>query len=140
MGDVVSIGRLIIYPDDMLEGSLESTGAQAGIATWGSGYEALDDSSGPEVLALLAGGRRTELIECDKFASNVVAALLVSYLHWGVEDKGLVGAPPSEGGIYGASVAWDGEPRGTRAEEALCLGVQLCEGAAKAPRVLSIWK
>ena len=54
MGSAVSIGRLIIDPDDMLKGSSESTGARACVTIRGSGCEALDDSLGPEVLALLA--------------------------------------------------------------------------------------
>ena len=61
MGGVVSIRHLIIDPGDMSEGSSESTGARACVETGGSGYEALDDSPGPEVLALLAGRRRIEL-------------------------------------------------------------------------------
>ena len=61
MGGVLSIKHLIIDPDDMLERNSESTGARACVATGGSGCEALDDSPGPEVLALLAGGRHTEL-------------------------------------------------------------------------------
>ena len=61
MGGAVSIRHLIIDPDDMSEGSSESAGARADVAIGGLGYEALDDSLGPEVLALLIGGRRTEL-------------------------------------------------------------------------------
>ena len=61
MGDAVSIGHLIIDPGDMLEGSLESAGARACVATEGSGCEALDDSPGLEVLAVLAGGHLTKL-------------------------------------------------------------------------------
>ena len=61
MGGVVSIGHLIIDPSDMSEGSSEFAGARACVAIGGSGCEALDDSHGPEVLALLAKGRRTEL-------------------------------------------------------------------------------
>ena len=53
MDNAVSIGHLIIDPGDMLEGSLESAGARACVATEGSGCEALDDSPGPKVLALL---------------------------------------------------------------------------------------
>ena len=54
MGSAVYSGHLIIDPSDMSEGSLvKSTG--------GSGCEALDDSPRPKVLAILAGGRRTEL-------------------------------------------------------------------------------
>ena len=61
MGGAVSIRHLIIDPGDMSEGSSESAGAGAGVAIGRLGYEALDDSPGPEVLALLIGGRRTEL-------------------------------------------------------------------------------
>ena len=61
MGSVVSIARLIIDPGDISEGNSKSTGARACVAIGSSGYEALDDSLGPEVLAFLAGGRRTEL-------------------------------------------------------------------------------
>ena len=61
MGDAVSIRRLILDPGDMLEESSKSIGARACVAIRGSGCEALDDSPGPEVLALLAEGRRIEL-------------------------------------------------------------------------------
>ena len=61
MGSAVSIGLLIIDPGNMSKGSLESVGARACVATGGSGCEALDDSPRSEVLALLAGGHRTEL-------------------------------------------------------------------------------
>ena len=57
----MSIEHLIIDLGDMSEGSSESAGARACVATEGSGCEALNDSPRPEVLALLAGGRRTEL-------------------------------------------------------------------------------
>ena len=50
----MTIGRLIIDSGDMSKGNSESTG----------GSEALDDLLGPEVLALLAGERRTELSGC----------------------------------------------------------------------------
>ena len=49
MGDAVTIGRLIIDSGDMLEGSSKSVRA---LAIVGSGCGALDDSPGPEVLAL----------------------------------------------------------------------------------------
>ena len=61
MGGAVSFGPLIIASDDMLEGSSKSARARAGAATGGSDCEALDDSPGLEVLALLARGCRTEL-------------------------------------------------------------------------------
>ena len=61
MGGVVSIWCLMINPGDMSEGSSEFARARACVTTGGSGYEALDDSPGPEVLAFLAGGRRIEL-------------------------------------------------------------------------------
>ena len=73
MGNAVSIGCLIIDPGDMLEGSSESAGARACVATGGSGCEALDDSLGLEVLALLTRGH-------EAVAPYVVAGLLVSYL------------------------------------------------------------
>ena len=50
----MTIRHLIIDSGDMTEGNSESTG----------GSKALDDSSGPEVLALLAGGHRTKLSGC----------------------------------------------------------------------------
>ena len=58
----MSIGRLIIDPGDMSEGSLEFAGARACVATGGSGCEALDDSPGHEVLAPrgVSNGRGTE--------------------------------------------------------------------------------
>ena len=70
MGSVVSIGRLIIDSDDRSVGTSESV----------IGSEALDDSLGPEVLALLAGGRRTELSGREVVAFGVVGGLLVWYL------------------------------------------------------------
>ena len=68
----MSIERLIIDFGDMSKGNLESTG--------GSGYETLDDLPGPKVLALLAGGRCTELLGCEVVAPGVVSGLLISYL------------------------------------------------------------
>ena len=61
MDNAVSIGHLIIDPGDMLEGSSEFAGARACVMTRGSSCETLDDSLGPEFLALLAGGLCTEL-------------------------------------------------------------------------------
>ena len=61
MGDAMSIRRLMIDLGDRSVGTSESAGARACVATEGSGCEALNDSPRPEVLALLAGGRRTEL-------------------------------------------------------------------------------
>ena len=72
MGGAMSIGRLIIDSGDMSVGTLESTG--------GLGYEALDDLPRPEVLALLAGGCRTEFSGRKVVAPCVVGGLLVSYL------------------------------------------------------------
>ena len=72
MGGVVSIERLIIDSGDMLEGTSESAG--------NSGCEALDDSLGPKVLTLLAGGHCAELSRCKVVAPGVVGGLLVSYL------------------------------------------------------------
>ena len=97
MGGAVSTEHLIIDFGDMLEGNSESVG--------GSSCEALDDSHGLEVLALLAGGRRTELSGREVVASSVVGGLLVSYLRRGAREEGLVGVPPSKGGICEASVA-----------------------------------
>ena len=142
MGGAMSIARLIIDPGDITEGNSEFAGAQACVAIGGSGCEALDDSLGPEILAFLAGGRRTELWGCEAVAPCVVDGLLVSYLREGAEDERLVGTPPSEEGIYGASMvaSGGGESRGTQAEEALCLREWLYEGVARAPRVCAIWK
>ena len=72
MGCAMSIGRLIIDSDDMLEGNSESVG--------GSSSEALDDSPGPKVLALLAGGHCTEFSRHEVVALGVVGCLHVSYL------------------------------------------------------------
>ena len=68
----MSIGRLIIDSDDMLEGNSQSVG--------GSGCEALNDSPGPKVLALLIGGPRNELSGRAVVAPRVVSGLFVSYL------------------------------------------------------------
>ena len=70
MGGVVSIERLIIDFGDRSNGTSESA----------RGSEALDDSPGPEVLALLAEGRRTELSGREVVVPRVVGGLLVSYL------------------------------------------------------------
>ena len=80
MGGAMSIGRLIIDPGDMSEGSLEFAGARACVATGGSGCETLNDSPGPKVLALLARGHRTKLSGREVVAFGVVGGLLVSYL------------------------------------------------------------
>ena len=72
MGGAVSIGRLIIDSDDMLEGNSQSVG--------GSGCEALNDSPGPKVLALLAGERCIELSGYEVVTPGVVGGLPVSYL------------------------------------------------------------
>ena len=61
MGGAVNIKLLIIDPGDMLEGISKSVGARARVATGGSGCKALDDSPGPEFLALLVRGCRIEL-------------------------------------------------------------------------------
>ena len=140
MGDAVSIGRLIIDSSDMSEGSSESAGARACVVTGDLGCRALDDSLGLEVPALLAGGHRIELSGREVVTPGVVGSLLVSYLRWRAGEEGLVGAPPLEGGICGASVAWNGKSRGTRAEEALCLEVRLSEGMRRVPRVVSCQK
>ena len=66
----MSIGRLIIDFGDRSKGTSEYAG----------GSEALDDSLGPEVLALLVGGRRTELSRGEIVISGVVGGLLISYL------------------------------------------------------------
>ena len=80
MGGAVSIGRLIIDSGDNSEGSSESIGARACVATGCLGCRALDDSPGPEVLALLLGGCHTELSDYEVVAPGVVGDLLVSYL------------------------------------------------------------
>ena len=72
MGHVVSIGRLIIDSDDISVGTSKSAG--------GLSCETLNDSLGPEVLTLLAGGHRTELSERKVVAPGVLGGLLVSYL------------------------------------------------------------
>ena len=72
MGGAANIGCLIIDSGDMLEGSSESAR--------GLGYEALDDSPRPEVLALLAGGRCIELSGREVVALGVVGGFFVSYL------------------------------------------------------------
>ena len=86
MGSVVTIRCLIIDSGDMSEGNLESAG----------GSETLDDSPWPKVLALLAGGRCTELLEREVVALGIVGGLLVSYLYGEVGEEGLVASPPSE--------------------------------------------
>ena len=73
----MSIRGLIIDSGDMSKGSSESTGAQACVAIGGSGCEALDDSLGPEVLALLVGGRHTELSGREVVTPGVVGGLLI---------------------------------------------------------------
>ena len=77
----MSIESLIIDPGDMSEGSLEFAGAQARVATGGSGCEAIDDSPRPEVLSLLAEGCRTKFSRCEIVAPGVVGGILISYLH-----------------------------------------------------------
>ena len=72
MGSAVSIRRLIIDSDDRSEGTSESIR--------GSGCEALNDLSGPEVLTFLAGGCNTKLSGREVVAPGVVGGLLVSYL------------------------------------------------------------
>ena len=92
----MSIECLIIYSGDMSKGNSEFVG--------GSGCEAVDDSLGPEVLALLAGGSCTELLGPEAVAPGVVVALLISYLHCGAEKAGSVGGPPSE--VESAGPLW----------------------------------
>ena len=128
MGGVVPIGRLIIDSNDMLEGNLESA----------RGSEALDDCPWLKVLALLAGGRRTELSEREVVAPGIVGGLLILYLCWEVGEEGPVASSPSEYGILRASTTWDGESLGTWGEEALCLVVRLVEGVGRAPRVCAV--
>ena len=70
MGDVMTIGRLIIDSNDMSEGNLESSG----------GSEALSDSPWPKVLTLLARRRRTKLSRREVVTLGVVGGLLISYL------------------------------------------------------------
>ena len=71
MGGAMTIGCLIIDSGDKVEGNSESA----------RGSEALENSLGPEVLAFLAGGQRTELSRREVVALRVVGGLLVSYLH-----------------------------------------------------------
>ena len=71
MGSAVSIGCLIIDAGDRLVGTSEES-------VGGSGCEALDDSPGPEVLALLVGGCRIELSGREVVTLGVVGGLLVS--------------------------------------------------------------
>ena len=70
MGGAVSIRRLIIDSGDRSVGTSKSTGDS----------EALDDSLGPKVLALLAGGRYTELSRSEVVAPGIIGGLLVSYM------------------------------------------------------------
>ena len=121
-----SIEHLIIDLDDMSEGSIISAGARAGAATGDSSYWALDDSPRVEVLALLAEGRLIELWGLWVVPPSVVAALLISYLRWGGGEEGIMGTPPSVGGIWGHSTIWDGATNWARVEETLCLGELLC--------------
>ena len=87
MGGKVTIIHLMMDFGDMLEGCWESTRA------WGSSCECLDDSLGPEVLALLAGVRHT-----DGSGGGEVDGLYVLYQHRG----GLEGTPLLEEGMVGA--------------------------------------
>ena len=112
----------------MSEGNSEST----------EGSKALNDSPGPEVLALLVEGHRTELSRHEVVAHGVVGGLLVSYLRWKIGEKGPMASPPSEYGILGASAAKEGESLGTWADEGFCLMVHLGEGAGEAPRVCAM--
>ena len=66
----MTIVHLIIDSGDRSVGNLESSGC----------LEALDDSPGSEVLALLDGGRRTELSGRKVVTLGVVGGLLISYL------------------------------------------------------------
>ena len=90
MDGAMTIGHLMTASGDMSEERWESAGAR-----W-SGCECLDDSLGPEVLALLVGVRCTKLS-----GGGEVGGLLVLYWHWG----GLEGTLPSEDGMVGASGA-----------------------------------
>ena len=101
MGGIMIMGHLIMASGDMSKGNWDS------IEALGSGCEGLDDSPRCEVLALLAGGRHTELSRHEEAIPGVVDGLRVSYLRWG----GLEGIPPSDGGILTASRAWDVESR-----------------------------
>ena len=60
----MTIGHQVIDSDERSVGRSVSVGVS----------EALDDSPGPKVIVLLAGGHRTELSGCE------VGGLLVSYL------------------------------------------------------------
>ena len=95
MGGAVTIGHLIINSSDRSVGNSVSAGCS----------EALDDSLGFEVLALLAGGRCTELSGREVVAPGVVGGLLISYLCRGAGEEGPMASPPSEGGIRGVSAS-----------------------------------
>ena len=114
MGGTITIGRLMMAFGNMSKGRWELAGAR------GLGYEGLDDSPRPEVLALLAGVRRTKLSGCEEVTSGVVDGIRVLYLRW----RGLEGTPPSEDGMVEASGAWDVESYG---DEALGLGLRHSE-------------
>ena len=111
MGDAMTIRRLIIDSGDRSEGTSESV-----------------------------RGRCTKLLGREVIAPGVIGGLFISYLHWGAGKEGPVATPPSEGGIRGASVAWDGESLGTWAAETLCLKVQCGEGARRAHWVRAMSK
>ena len=74
MGGAVTIGRLMKASGDMPEWRWESARDR------GSNYECLDNSPGPEVLALFVGVRCTELSRREEVAPGVVNSLRVSYL------------------------------------------------------------
>ena len=101
MGGAITMGHLILASGDMPEGIWDS------VRALGSGCEGLDDSTGPEVLGLLAGVRHAKFSGCEEVAQGIVGGLHVSYLHWG----GLEGTPPSDGGILEALEVWDVESR-----------------------------
>ena len=65
MGGAVTIGRLMMASGDILDGRWESARA------WRSGCACLDDSLGPEVLALLGGMRCTDGSGVEKSVVSV---------------------------------------------------------------------
>ena len=71
MGGAVTIGGLIIDSGDRSVGNLESVGCS----------EALNDSPGPEILALLAERRCSKLSRREVVVPGIVGGLLDSYLH-----------------------------------------------------------
>ena len=74
MGGTVTMSHLMMASGDMPKSISES------VRAFGSSCGGLDDSLGPEVLALLAGVRRAKLSGREEVALSVVGGLHVSYL------------------------------------------------------------